>query len=229
MSNSATFNLIIPVAADKDQYDTQIPLLFTPTSDGVLLCIKSILELNLSAFDNIYFTILRKHAERYDIDQLLRIQFRRLGLDNANITILDNPTENQVETVCRTIEIEHLQGAIYIKDADCSFRADVKPSNSIAIFSLEKLNRVNPQNKSYVSVDDMQYVTNIIEKRIVSHYFCAGGYGFEDVRELCDYYSRLKNYSGQLYLSHVIYAMLLDRKIFKPVDAMNYKDFEQQL
>ena len=114
---------------------------------------------------------------------------------------------------------------VFVKEADCYFTADeILPQNSVAIYALENLPIVDPQHKSYVAVDDMFYVTNIIEKRVVSHFFSAGGYCFEDADEFCRYYSRLKEYSP-LYLSHIIYMMLLDKKIFRPILVEDYQDW----
>ena len=81
---------------------------------------------------------------------------------------------------------------------------------------VENLEWVNPQHKSYVQVDDMFYITNIIEKKIISHYFCAGGYCFEKVDDYCKYYESLQD-NDDLYLSHIIYSMLLDKMIFRPI------------
>ena len=83
---------------------------------------------------------------------------------------------------------------------------------------------MDPQHKSYVAVDDMFYVTNIIEKRVVSRFFSAGGYCFEDAMDFCSYYEKLKDYAP-LYLSHIIYAMLLDKKIFRPIQIDDYQDW----
>ena len=169
MSNSKNFSLIVPAASDKGTEAGTMPHIFSTGRDGVLMCVKSVLGLNLEAFDSIYFTILRKHAEAFDTDSLLKLQFRRLGLGNVNIVILDEPTATQAETIVRTIEKEEITGSIFVKDADCFFRAEVFPENGVAVYPLEHLELVDPRHKSYVAVDDMQHVTNIIEKRVVSH------------------------------------------------------------
>ena len=72
----------------------------------------------------------------------------------------------------------------------------------------------------------MYYITNIIEKRIVSHYFTAGGYSFNSADTYCRYYERLQQQSG-LYLSHIIYAMLLEGHTFRPVLTKEYEDFDR--
>lgn len=224
MNSSKNFSLIVPAAADKKENAGEMPYIFGPDAQGVMRCVKSILGLNLDIFDAIYFTILRKHAQAFDIDTLLQLQFRRLGLDKARIVILDEPTATQAETIVRTIEKENISGAIFIKDADGFFRAEVLPENGVAVFPLERLELVDPRNKSYVAVDDMQHITNIIEKRIVSNLFNAGGYCFEDASEFMDVYASHRHL-GHIYISHLIYSMLLNGSLFRPIQVTDYSDW----
>lgn len=72
-------------------------------------------------------------------------------------------------------------------------------------------------------MDDIYYVTNIIEKSVIGHYISAGGYVF-NVNMFKAYYQRLRGY-GRLYLSHLIYAMLLDKQSFRPIMVEDYKDW----
>lgn len=224
MSSSNKFSLIVPVAADKPEYSGNMPYMFAPDKDGTMLCVKAITGLNLDVFDNIYFTILRKHAEAYDIDKLLELQFKRSGLGKARIVILNTPTATQAETIAETIKKENIEGAIFIKDADGYFTAEIFPENGVAVYPLEQLNLVDPRHKSYVAVDDMQHITNIIEKRIVSNLFNAGGYCFENVGDFLEAYN---NYVGlgYIYLSHLIYSLLLDGHIFRPIKVSQYSDW----
>ena len=218
------YSLIVPAAADKAEYSDKLPYIFGLDKDGIIICIKSIMGLDLKRFDNIYFTILKKHDDRFFVVESLNMQFKRLGIHNARVVVLENPTRDQAETVFQTIEKEHIEGSIFIKDADSFFKTDFTSANGIAIFPIEELDSLSPKDKSYVAVDDMYYVTNIIEKRIVGHYIGAGGYMIEDADKFCDYYHRLREY-GRLYLSHIIYAMLLDKTTFRPMIVEDYKDW----
>lgn len=218
-------SLIMPVAANKPEYATRIPRVFLIAEDGVMHCIRALKSLDLSKFDHIYITILRHLDEKYALTERLQLQFRINGITNAEIVILESPTQSQPETIYRTILQKQIQGSIFIKDADCSFSGDTTSNNAIAIHPLEQLDWVNPKNKSYVSVDDMYYITNIIEKRIVSHYFTAGGYSFSSAATYCQYYERLQQ-EKDLYLSHIIYSMLLEGHTFRPVLTKEYEDFE---
>lgn len=216
--------LLVPVAADKPEYENGLPYVFGLDKDGVLICIKSIMGLALTQFDNIYFTVLKKHDERFFIGDSLRLQFKRLGIKNAKVVVLDEPTLDQAETVYRTIMQENIQGGIFIKDADCFFCTDLINENAVALYPIELLEVLSPRDKSYASVDDMYYLTNIIEKNVVGHYISAGGYVIRRVETFLHYYNRLRQY-GRLYLSHIIYAMLLDKRTFRPMMVEEYKDW----
>ena len=73
-----SFSLIIPIASDKKEYEQSMPYVFRLGEDGIMYCIHAIMKLNLHLFDNIYFSILAIHNERYYIKQLLDLQFQRL-------------------------------------------------------------------------------------------------------------------------------------------------------
>ncbi len=221
------FNLIVPIASYKGEYLNSLPLVFVKDEEGLIPCIKAVQALDYSRFDHIYFTILRTLDNQHDLSALLQEQFYRIGLSRAEIVVLEEPTISQPDTIYQTIQKAHIQGAIFIKDADCSFSGEILPQNGVVIYPLESLPWVNPQNKSYVAVDDNFYVTNIIEKKIISHYFLAGGYCFEDAELYCRYYLPFAEQKG-LYLSHIIYSMLLDKHLFRPILATQYTDFEMQ-
>lgn len=220
-----SFSLIVPAAANKPEYENNIPSVFRLNDKGISVCVEAALSLGIAQFASVYFTILRQHDEKYGLSDMLSMQFRRLGMANAKVVVLDEPTNSQAETIYATIAKESIHGAIFIKDADCSFEVEIFPHNGIVVYPLEKLSMVNPQHKSYVAVDDMLYITNTIEKRVIDHYFNAGGYCFEDAESFASYYERFADMHG-LYLSHIVYAMLLDGHIFRPFIAENYKDWE---
>lgn len=219
--------LIMPIAAYKPEYKTHIPRVFLIAEDGVMYCIRALKSLDIARFEHIYITILRQLDQQYALSERLLLQFRINGITNAEIVILDKATTSQPETIYQTILLKNIKGTIFVKDADCSFSGEYRDGNTITIYSLEQLDWVDPKNKSYVSVDDMSYITNIIEKRIVSHYFTAGGYSFSDASNYCRYYLKLES-QQELYLSHIIYSMLLDGEKFRPVLATEYEDFERR-
>ena len=219
-----SISLIIPIGADNIEYENYMPYIFNFAPDGISLCIKSIQGLDLNRFDNIYFTILEKYDKKYSLSLLLKLQFKKLGLSTAKVVVLDEPTTSQAETVYRTVNCENIEGAIFVKDPDGYFCGDFTIANSIAIYPLDKLEMVNPRNKSYVELDDQFYITNIIEKKIISRFFNAGGYIFDDAAVFCKYYERLYLYE-QLFMSHIVYAMLLDNIPFRPFEVKDFQDW----
>ena len=218
-------NLIVPIAADKPEYESHIPYVFRMDDSGTMYCLKAILGLELSAFENIYITILKKHDAKYGIAGMLHLQIERLQLKNVHICILEKPTRNQAETIYQTIKQEGIRDAIYIKDSDGYFKSEVVVQNGVAVCPIEQLPVLNPQHKSYVNVDNLFYITNIIEKRVVSHLINAGGYCFEDAEQFCRYYERLVEKNEKLYLSHIVYAMLLDKIDFRPTIVEDFEDW----
>ena len=219
------FSLIVPAAADYHDSRDVLPNVFSLDKRGIMLCVRAIMGLNLNVFNHIYFSILRKHAELFNVDDMIRLQLRRLGINNAEIVILDSKTSSQAETVYQTIKKKNICGGFFIKDADGYFETAVGNENSIHIFPLEEMTTVDPQHKSYVSVDDMRYVTNIIERRVVSNYFNVGGYGFEKVGDYISCYNHLSTFSQDIYLSHIVYSLLLENIHFKPAKVKNYQDW----
>ena len=219
-----SISLIIPMGADKVEYENYMPYIFNFSPDGTSLCIKSIQGLDIKRFDNIYFTILEKYDKIYYLSVLLKLQFKKLGLMNAKVVVLDEPTTSQAETVYQTVNRENIKGAIFVKDADGYFCGDFTIRNSIAIYPLDKLEMVNPRDKSYVGLDDKFYITNIIEKKIISRFFNAGGYIFEDAAIFCEDYKRLCLHE-QLFMSHIVYAMLLDKVSFRPFEVKEFQDW----
>lgn len=225
MESAMSFNLIVPVAADKKEYEGKLPYVFSMLDDGIMVCVKSILGLNLEIFDHIYYTILKKHDEEFSLRELLEIQFRRLGLqEKTSIVVLERPTSSQAETVYMTVETMNISGGLMIKDGDCYVKAEIRQDNAVCIYPLDSLSRVNPQGKSYVAIDDGYFVTNIIEHRIVSRYFCVGGYVFKSVDLFKSFYVQLRHKTG-LYMSHIIYAMLLNKFVFRPIECKDYVDW----
>lgn len=219
-------NLIIPLAADKPEYDRYPPEWLDLHPGGNLMIYECIRGLPLHEFDRICCIVLAKHDKRFGSSAAIKSQFKKVGLyEKAEVICLDEPTRSQPETVARAIEAADIRGSIFIKDGDNFFECSpVLGENCIAMFPLDALKSVNPANKSYIMLDDNQYVTNIIEKVIISRFFCVGGYGFEDVALFSKYFYELAHHE-RLYTSHIIYAMLLDKHMFRPVSVKNYVDW----
>ena len=79
-------------------------------------------------------------------------------------------------------------------------------------------------SKSFVKYNDQNIITDIIEKRVVSDSFCVGAYKFDSAEQYMHTYNKLKDRSGELFVSHVIQDMLENGTIFNKVEVTDYVD-----
>ena len=225
-------NLIVPMAC---RCSDKMPLEFQYNNNGEMKCIEALSGMSLLTFDNIYFVLPWAGDIRWDLQDKLIISVDRLRRDmriredtKVHYVVLDS-TSSQAETIYETIKFNDITGSIFIKDADNKCTIETTPTdNSVCLFSLENCDIVDPIHKSYVTLDDNMFVTNMIEKRVVSSYFNCGGYSFKDVNDFIEGYEFCKKLekNEHMYLSHIIYYLILFKKmIFKPVIADSYTDF----
>jgi hypothetical protein len=218
-------SLVLPIAGQSTRFPNIRPKWMLAHPNGNLMIHESIKGLPLAKFDKVYAVGLKSHFEKYNCEAGLRSQFEKLGIkENFRLIQLEQPTRSQPETVAEAIRREKIEGAIVIKDADNFFEMDYPQANFVGVYNLNDLNVVNAGNKSYVTVDDNGLVNNIAEKQIISSLFCCGAYSFEDARQFLNYYEKLQHHES-LYISHIIYKMLLDQIPFKTVEVKNYIDW----
>ena len=227
------YTLIVPMVSVKSK-DT-VPLEFKyDNNTGQINCIKALEGIDLSMFTKIYFVMLYEHELKYHIAEKITVarKFNKKLLDTEVIfKFLDTPTSSQAETIYNTIVEYDIKGPIFIKDADntCTCDGQIK-GNTVLVYPLENTPIVDPQHKSYVNVDDQNFVVNIIEKKVVSNLFNCGGYSFTDAELFKTAYEALLGYEdivNHMYISHIIYWLILNKKVkFRPVEATYYEDFE---
>lgn len=227
------YTLIVPMVSIK--YKDTVPLEFKyDNNTGQINCIKALEGIDLSMFTKIYFVMLYEHELKYHIAEKITVarKFNKKLLDTEVIfKFLDIPTNSQAETIYNTIIEYNIKGPIFIKDADntCTCEGQIK-GNTVLVYPLENTPIVDPQHKSYVNVDDQNFVVNIIEKRVVSNLFNCGGYSFTDAALFKTAYEALLGYediANHMYISHIIYWLILNKKVkFRPVEATYYEDFE---
>ena len=218
-------NLILPVSGKSSRFPGVRPKWLLTHPNGNLMISEAIKGLDLLSYDNIYLVTIKEHVEQYKFIDGVHSQFESMGLlDKLTIVILDEHTNNQPETVAEAIKKENIKGQIFIKDSDNYFCSDALGGNFVATYDLNDMNLVHAKNKSYVVTNDQDIITNIVEKRVVSSTFNVGGYGFECADKFLEYYEELKEHED-LYVSHIIYKMLLDGISFKKSDVKSYIDW----
>jgi hypothetical protein len=222
--------LIVPMAGRSSRYPNLRPKwMLTHPGSGRFMAIESIMGMNLEFFDVISFVCLSDHEKKYNFTRGFEKELEENGLgDKSLIMHLDKQTASQSETVAVALEKLGTTGFVLIKDSDNFFNLEIEDAgNQVAFFDLEQSKKIDPGSKSYIQMDSNGILTNIVEKKVASSLFSVGGYGFEDASEFYNTFnklSRLESY-GEIYISHVIFEMILSGSMFKGVKVDQYKDW----
>lgn len=214
--------LIIPVAGKSSRFPNMRPKWLLTMANGDLMLEWSIKKLDLNEFEEIVIICLAEHLERFVSKQKL-MEIMRVHHHNIRVIELDKATASQSETIFCGLTKGDVKGPILIKDCDNQFGISFKGQNMVAVGDLNSAGKINAGNKSYVEVDGIGEIKNIIEKYVVSNYFCAGAYGFESSDDFISTYSQISQ-ANELYVSHIIYHLLMNNVSFKAIDVSDYID-----
>lgn len=217
--------LILPVAGHSTRFPGVKPKWLLTHPNGNLMVTEAIKGLNLNAFSDIYIVCTKTHFDEYKLHDPLMQQFETLNCKNKpHIIALENQTKSQPETVYQGIQKANIKGQIYIKDSDNYFIENCTGGNFISTYDLNDMDLTYAKSKSYVSINEQNMITNIVEKRVISSIFNVGGYGFESSNDFCLHYEKLAH-EDNLYISHIIYDMMLCGHIFLNSKVKNYLDW----
>lgn len=218
------FTLILPVAGRSSRFPNMRPKWLLTMPDGKLMIEKSIENIELDIFDRIVVVCLKEHLEKYTSEEMFIDSFESSCGFKPDLVILDAPTSSQSETIYQAIKLGDIEGAIFIKDCDNLFTCSPEPINAVSTIDLNDINLVDAKNKSYVEVDSLDVISNIVEKEVISNYFCCGGYSFRSARDFCKTLESISSES-EVYISHVIYKMLMSNEEFVRKTAKEYLDW----
>ena len=218
-------NLILPVAGHSSRFPGVKPKWLLTHPNGNLMLTEAIRGLNLKEFSRIHIICMKEHYEKYDLQKPLTDQFKMLKCDSKlSIITLDKQTKSQPETVYQGIKKANICGQIYIKDSDNYFVENRVSGNFVSTYDLNDMDLTYAKSKSFVVVNEQNIITNIIEKRVIGSIFNVGGYGFESSEEFCKYYEKLAH-EDNLYISHIIYNMMLSGHVFFNSKVQDYLDW----
>lgn len=218
--------VIVPCGGRSSRYPKMPPKWMLPSHDRRPMLSLAVSKLSVSRED-LVVTILREHEQRYKVAQGLEAVF---GYP-VRVVVLDEPTQSQPETVARTLEALALDEPFLIKDSDNLFHLDdiEQDYNYVCVDSLNNFESINPRNKSYLTVDHKDNITNIREKAVISDLFSVGGYYFTQPRQFLDFFNRFyenaASWQKELYVSDIIGAMILDGIPFKARSITSYQDW----
>lgn len=223
--------LIIPLCGTSSRFsEFKKPKWLLTMFDGKLMIQHAIL--NNKIFDKVIFICLEEHIEKYNLYEVFKKLF---SFDFQIIKI--QKSISQPHTIIQGLEIllkETSDFSFLIKDCDntfdiTTFSEDTFYTNFICYGKIGiDFNNGDIENKSYITLNEFGFVNNIVEKKIISDSFCAGGYFFYSALEFKKTYSLLETLnliSEDTYISHIIYQMLLRNKDFVGVRIKNYVDW----
>ncbi|WP_244225197.1 hypothetical protein [Vibrio aquaticus] len=185
---------------------------------------KSVENIDLERFDRIVVVCLQEHLEKYTSSELVVESFERSTGVKPELVILEKPTTSQSETIYQAIKKGNIEGSFFIKDCDNTFQYQPEPINSVATIDLNDIELVDAKNKSYVEVDSLDVISNIVEKEVISNFFCCGGYSFQSASKFCQTFESISS-DKEVYISHVIYKMLMSGEEFVRRTASEYTDW----
>lgn len=219
-------NLIIPIAGRSSRYPNVKPKWMLAHPNGKFMAIQAICGLDLSNFKRIIFVYLKQHEDAYHFKQGFVNELDLLNIKNYELCELESQTKDVTETITQAILKLNITGAIFIKDSDSYFDCEsIKSGNFICYTNLKNSNTTNPASSSYITLDENNVITNIVEKQIISSNICVGGYVFDDCNRFLDIANKL-NSNTERYISDVIYFdMLYNRTIFRGIEISNLEDW----
>lgn len=217
-------SLLLPVAGQSSRYEGTRPKWLLTMPDGRLMIEQSVEQIGHEGFDRIMVICLKEHVDRYSSFERMIELFRRSISPKVELLLLDAPTSSQVETIAQAAQRGKIEGAFLVKDCDNTFAFQYKGGNEVAVADLHQLSKINAGNKSYVQTNPMGVITNIVEKHVISNLFCCGAYGFASANQFLERWEKLKQHPD-LYLSHVIFDMILDGCEFEASKVSGYQDW----
>jgi len=211
--------VIIPCAGRSSRFPGTRPKYLLTLYDG-----DTMFERTAKDYPNedIHFIILEEHKDKYDASEAIYKAFK--DRDNIFVHVLPKVTSGPAETVYMVTK--HLKDQpILIRDCDSFFDVPLKKTNHVCLADLRDNKSItNVAAKSYAVLNDQDFITNIVEKTVVSNYICVGGYGFESSDEFNQVFKRQsKEFKGEIFISHIIKDML-HTNTFEAEIVKNYID-----
>lgn len=224
-------NLIISCAKE-NSYFYKKPKWISTSPNGNFMFIESLLGLNLINIDIIYVCFLKKHIDKYineiELKEILLKKFKK----KIEFFLIDNHTKNYPETIYKVIKHYNIKGSIFIKDNDTYFKHEIKNYDYICYFEIKKdLIHGDICNASYIEFNNLNEIINICEKKIISPFICVGGYSFKDSSDFIRSYeeiNKLKILNEDLYISHIIFNLIINNKIFKSELIKDFEDWNKE-
>ena len=232
MKSKNDITLILPVAGKSSRFKTNLPKWLLESPDGNLMVYESISKLTSKGVNKIVIICLKSHIQEHiEINDLKSIFKKKFSKIKIEILVLNRILSSQAHTVSEAINKLKIKGQIFIKDSDNIFKHIIVKGNYVCSLNLNNSNLIDAKSKSYVELKNNLEVMRIVEKKVISNYFCTGGYSFEKAEDFNKYFYKIYKFNKgrkEIYISHVIQSMLLDGYKFYSKEITEYLDLGTQ-
>jgi len=218
-------NIILPVAGKSSRFPNVRPKWLLTNPNGNFMIVDSILGMELNDIESLNLIYLKEHEEIFAFKKGLLENLKKYNLDSLiNFIELENETTHQVETIQLGLKSIGKDISFIIKDCDNSFKVNITSldNNFVSYCRLDNLKGSDVASKSYLQLDNMNVISNIVEKKVISDKFCCGGYYFKSSNEFLEY-SNID--SSNSFVSDVVFNMILNSKTFIGMECSDYEDW----
>lgn len=177
----------------------------------------------LHGHEKIWIVVLGEHLKQYGISAM-----ELVNNYGVSVCTLDKRTNSQAETAAKSLEMICPKGAFFFKDCDSYFVHEfsrVLPANHIVTSRVLNEAPRDFGSKCFVDSDNIGKITNLVEKRIISNEFAIGGYGFDAVETFRAAYKSCPVGSGEIFISHVVMAAMMQGVSFFSKEGASYEDY----
>lgn len=173
---------------------------------------------------NITVILLQEHVEKFDALRKVSEAFD----GKVRVVVLEHPTSGPADTVYQGLKNTNInpETTILIKDCDGFYDGPVVEGNVVYVSKLsDNPNIRNAPAKSYTIANEQGVISTVVEKKIVSNHFCAGGYQFERAGDFMSTFEELwHKLHSETFVSNIIDKMIADGKVFGESYVSNFID-----
>lgn len=212
--------IIVPCAGQSSRFPKMLPKYLLEMPDGRLMFEHAVEKWADCIDQKIIFVVLKDHDIKHNSSEIIQSK-----LSNAEIVLVD-PTKGPAETVYKALEFVDENECLFIQDVDSHFKfdnIDQHVNNFVCTVDLrDRLDITRVAAKSFVTVNDQDIVTNIVEKSVVSNFIIVGGYFFSTANIFKTSYESLQ-LQEEIFVSHVI-KQSMHEHVFHKVNVTDYND-----
>jgi len=207
-------------------------LLTTP--QGELAIGRAIRSIPESDIGRVVIGLSDEADKRFGAGEAIRRCFEDISWPSPDIIIIEQATRGPAHTIEVMIERAGVEGAIAIKDADSLFTIQSPlPGASFTVVCDLRENLEIPRvgEKSFVRLNEQNFVNDIVEKEVSSNLVSVGLYGFADANLFKTHYIAAERalHSSAIFISHVMSSAIDAGEVVIPVTATNYVEVDSNV